>query len=197
MTWWITGRRVPLILALTASGALLSVVFGSRAVPAPNLLHGAMFAVPLALFLPLVGPVILVWGLSGTSEIEEGAVRPIRAYDAGLLVTVVLVGVTPGLAAWAMSVGDDALMGARNLIGYSGFAVMLSRCVGPLVGGSAPTGLAILAATFGSTGTGAARWWAWPLARGGDLPAAVVATVLLLVGIGALLALGPRERFVG
>jgi hypothetical protein len=92
----------------------------------------------------------------------------------------------------------------RNLILFTGLALLGARLVGPDLGWLLPVGyafLSFLATLLAAQQPGhQLQWgkagvrWAWSLHRGGEHEAALVAGVVLGIGLGMVAQWGARDR---
>lgn len=156
--------------------------------------------------LPVAAAVII--GASTGSpfrDIEEAASRWLPALRLPHLIGLVLVASSAlalTTAAWHVSALQWALV--RNLILFTGLALLGARLVGPGLGGLLPVSYGFLAflATVLVAGQPhhQLQWgksdvpWAWPLHAGTEHEAALVASLVLVIGLGIVARWGARDR---
>jgi hypothetical protein len=122
------------------------------------------------------------------------SVRPIHASD--LLLAVLAVGTT-SIAALVMQEAGLALAGliaGRDVLAYLGIMLFAYPLAGWRIATIAPA-VDLLAVAVKGRGEDISQpaWWAWIAADGHDQASWVVTLAVLLVGIGAYLAVRPRK----
>lgn len=156
--------------------------------------------------LPVAAAVII--GASTGSpfrDVEDAARHWLPALRLPHLVGLVLLAtgaLAVSTAAWHVSDIQWAL--ARNLILFTGLALLGARLVGPGLGWLAPVAYGFLAflATLLAAGQPhhQLRWaksdvpWAWSLHAGKEHEAALVAILVLVISLGTVVQWGARDR---
>lgn len=182
-------------MTLSATAAVL-VVLQLRSVQASV---GILNAVdpglaPWQALLPAVACPAFV-GLSPASRpsVELVAPRATSRLDVALLLCVtVFGGVIVALSSAWTGQPSAGLMGARDLCGFVGIALVLRPWLG-WPAWLAPTAFGAFEMLFGRARDGSPVPWAWSIAPPGDRLAAVIALVLLATGL-VLTALGRTGR---
>lgn len=186
MTWWLKAHRAGPLAAITiALGALAWLAASGRAfggsVASPV---KAGSAVPLALWLPLGVVAALCWSCSVDDALNARAVavRPNRllltGFVAATAATAIAVLVPAATAAPSMTFGV-----ARNIAGLIGLAMILRPRLGTAGASACVAGYLAVAALLGAEPSGAAAWWAWPVAQHLDPWGALAASGLLAMGL--------------
>ncbi|MYU25172.1 hypothetical protein [Streptomyces sp. SID8352] len=142
---------------------------------------------PVILFAPLAPAITLNTCYGTSAPIESTALRRVAALDSLLAVTVVAgmaAATAPIAAGWINGVQDDVFEQAlRNLICYTGLALIGRAIAGIHVSTVLPTLLALIVSVFGYGAEQVAHWWAWPAAGASDTLSWVGSAALLLVGL--------------
>ncbi len=96
-----------------------------------------------------------------------------------------------GLAALGLAIGGGALDGAlvRDLAGFTGLALLAARFAGSAAAWSVPLAYGALVVLVGP-----GPRWAWPVQAATNREAVVIAVALLVVGCGAIVGWGARDR---
>lgn len=140
------------------------------------------------LVLPALAVAVIIPAGTGTpfGELEATMSRsldPLRlAHMLGLVVVAAFA-----LAAASGSV-DCAII--RNVAGLTGLGLVAARVAGPSVAWVAP----LCYATYALAGNPRSTW-TWPVHTGTAIQPALIALVLLLIGLGAIVPHGTRSRF--
>lgn len=189
-------RSLPISLVIVLS-VLLLVPAGTTSLPVPEFASGAGLGLPLALFIPVVIAIALVYGLSaGDPQLEAVAARPLQIIDAAFSALVACATLAMYSLVW-LAFGNAwstyPLAAGRNATGYIGLALLARPLVGSRLAGLLPVAVAIGVAVIGSHADGTPRWWAWPLAEARDAFSWLAAFSLLLLGLAATLLARPRE----
>lgn len=193
MTLWFRLRGWWRVVLAVGATELLVCWAGGVAVPVPNL-QGFAAPVPAALLAPLALAVACAWALTHRVELESAASRAVRVLDAtGVLAVVVVVLI---IGAGSDAVGNTTLgvAAARNTAGYVGLALIGRAVLGGQASSALPAGFLLLSTLLGYSPERLPRWWAFPLAAGGDLAAATVAAAVFVTGVLLLLGGDNRRR---
>ncbi|WP_130796446.1 hypothetical protein [Streptomyces otsuchiensis] len=193
MRWWIRVRVLAPFLTAVSLVAIWAAVGPDASVVLPNLLAQVSVSVPAAWLLPLVPAILWCWSeeraaLTG----EHTAVRAVDRYIASLLAAVIGLVALGGVLGLVLNSSGDGLAAARNLTGYLGLALLLSRVVGTRPAGAMVGFFPVFCALFGS-GSDGPFWWAWPINAPGRPVAALIAVGLFAAGL-AVLARSPAPR---
>lgn len=155
--------------------------------------------------LPLAAAVIIGAGISSPfRDVEDSASHWLPALRLPHLIgLLVLAASALALTTAAWHVPDIQWSLVRNVALFTGLGLLGARLVGGGLGWLLPVGYAFLAflATLLTVGQPdhQLQWaksgvsWAWSLHAGREQEAAVVAGIVLLVGLGAVMWLGARE----
>src|SRR5207237_1638232 len=179
----LAGRTVALLVAIAALTWLWVWWMGSSTI--------TLTLLPLA--MPLAGAVLI--GASTGSpfgESETTASRSLGPLRLGHATAFLLIGtLTLALAVLQWSVPDGAWTLVRNLAGFTGLALLTARVLGSGLSWVAPLGSAVLSLL--AVQPGRVAGWAWPVFAATDRQAAVIATALLLLGLGVSMYAGARD----
>jgi hypothetical protein len=186
MRYFLRVHQVLTIAASIVLAAALLIPAGTRSLPLPGLDGMSSLGMPLALFLPVVIAIALVYGLSaGDPWLEAVAARPLPAIDAVFSVFVAFGALAVYAAVWFVF-GDAwslyPLEAGRNVVGYVGLALMGRVILGPRLAGLLPVVVAIGVALLGFHANGSPRWWAWPVADARDEFSWLAAALILVLG---------------
>lgn len=180
----LASRTVAVVAATAALTWLWGVWLGSSTITNTLL--------PLA--MPLASAAII--GASTGSpfgESEETASRPLGLLRLGHLAGLLAVAaLTLALAVTWWTVPDGAWTLARNLAGFTGLALLTARVLGSGLSWVVPLGYAVLALLAPPSGQAPA--WAWSVRAATDRGAALIAAVLLLMGLVIVARWGARDR---
>lgn len=167
--------------------------------PLPGLGGTNSLGMPLALFVPVVIALALVYGLSaGDPWIETTAARPLPVIDAMYAVVIALVALAVYCAVWSTfgSAWSIYPLGAgRNALGYVGLALLGRILLGSRLAGLLPVAVVIGVALIGFHADGSPRWWAWPVADARDEFSWLAA--LLILAVGAAVTASGLSRPIG
>jgi len=188
VTLWLRARRAWLLAGALLLQFTLSCLLGGVLVPSPSLAAHATLDIPLRVFLPLILSCALVHALSDVIQLERGATRNTAVADGLLVAAVAASAVLLGLVAAALGSGD-ALVAARNTIGYVGFATAGAVVLGPPIGAMLPVAHVILVALLDSGRTHIALL-AWPVEPLSSGVAALAAVSFCATGVLATARLG-------
>ncbi|WP_110517538.1 hypothetical protein [Herpetosiphon llansteffanensis] len=181
---WLKLRRWQLCIGASLGLLLLASIGRGFQLPLPSFLGGDLIASPLGLILPAAWWLLLAQVLSqGDPWLEQTALRPIRAFDAGLL--SMLSGLIMGLSWLLASVLNQPLLLAiaRNCLGFMGLGLLAARLFGWQTAALMPIALHLLSGFFGQR-AGQILVWAWSLQPNPNLASWLQAAILWLVGIG-------------
>ncbi|MFD3165540.1 hypothetical protein [Herpetosiphon sp. NSE202] len=162
---------------------LLASIGRGLQLPLPSFLGGDLIASPLALILPAAWWLLLAQAFSqGDPWLEQTALRPIRYFDAGLLlgISAILVGL-----AWLLaSVLDQPLLLAiaRNSLGFMGLGLLAARLFGWQTAALIPIAFHLLSGFFGQR-AGQIMLWAWSLQPNLNLASWLPALSLWIIGL--------------
>ena len=184
MSWWARSRRLPYLATAVAGYVLLLALVSDEQLPVISFTEAAAASVHFALLAPLLvaGTVVAVLA-GGDRHAEALAARPVWPWDAALAGAVVVC-----CAAGTWLLGDlqpHAAQATRNLVGFLGIALLLRTVVGERAAVVLTTVVVLVSIAFGY-GEAGLRPWAWLLADGRSVPAAVAALLLAAGGVAAL-----------
>lgn len=194
MMWWLKVRRTPYLVA--AVGAYLTVLalVGENRVPLISFTGVATAAIAA------MAPLIIMAAIMGTIASRDGhheplACRRVWRGDIGLVVVTAAVCI---LGAWVLRHTQPFVVEAsRNLAGFVGTALIIRAFVSERAAVALTTAAVLVAAAFGH-GRRGLHPWAWPLADGANVPAALAAGTLFAAGLVAIVAAhdsGRTKRF--
>ncbi|WP_030104059.1 hypothetical protein [Actinoalloteichus caeruleus] len=183
MRFWATNRALPVVTGMWLVTLVLVAPFGSTLVPTPNVLGGIALALPAAVLIPLLCSGSVAYLLSrAPRDWEANAVRPVRVYDSAFLVAL---GGLYGVLCLALHVTDlqpTAVIAARNALGFTGLALLVSRFSTAVSAATVPTLYAVAAMVLGDRGR---SWWAWPVSDVFSVRALGLAVLLFVLGVVA------------
>lgn len=186
MRYFLRVRQMLTIAASILLAAALLIPAGTRHMPLPSLGSTNSLGMPLALFVPVVIALALVYGLSASDPwLETTAARPLPAIDALYATVVALLALAVYAAVW-LAFGNAwslyPLEAGRNAVGYIGLALLGRALLGPRLAGLLPVAVVIGVALIGFHADGSPRWWAWPVADARDEISWIAALLILSVG---------------
>ncbi len=198
MGWYLAARRALVMAVVTAGITALTIALMAATVPMPSLLGGAIAGVPSALLLPAaIAAAVVGLFAAGPIGAEVIAARHLPLLDAGL--ASIYAGAAAGLLVAAGEFSQTPLLtaGGRNVIGYTGVALLALRFAGPVAAPVAPIAIGLLQGVFGYN-YGRPRFWALGLADQGERVAAIGCAALFAIAIVWLLAddLQRAERII-
>lgn len=194
MNWWHRAHTTPLTAAVLTATMLLVPLIGGSVVPIPSLLAGMSAGIPVALVLPAIPAALTVHALNRVPGVyDTTAVRPVAAYQAGVLASLALLSAALGIgAAYAMD-SSMSLAAARNFLGYLGTGFVVQYLAGALYGPLAVALVPVLCALIGLGPGGRPYPWTWPLHEATSAIAASASLLLLATGIATATFLSPRR----
>lgn len=177
MRWWLKAKVHPTGPIFLIAGLVATIAYSSSDFPAPRL--GVASAVPAALIIPAFVVVALVILRNSAAPVNEyRAARSMTLYETCFTVVLLALCSTTLLAAYEVS-GDAHLVAAtRNLLAYSGIALMLRY----ISSGTAAVGAVAYSLLLAVLGNPAATW-GFPLRDAQDATAWVSTGILLLTGL--------------
>lgn len=186
-------RAVALAVAVLAELALVAAL-ESELVPVPSLLQGSVTKVPAVVFLPLLVTMFAMLCLEGPDRaVESTSVRPVRAFDAALLIAAALT-LVAGAGVEQAAGADLALEGARNAVGYLGLALLAAAYFGPRAGSLVPTAYVVVLVSFAPRDPSTSTVLLWPLQGAASVTASLVAAGAFVLGLVALELRGAAAR---
>ncbi|MEW5991247.1 MAG: hypothetical protein AB1736_07895 [Chloroflexota bacterium] len=167
MVLWFRVRRIDLLLAAIALGALLLVtpLAALRAMPSPA---GANVAA--ACMIALLVPMALSGSCSRSDDrVEAVAVRPTRALDFLLVISAIVASCAVSTLQELIGLTSVGVVAARATLAYGGLLLVAQSLSGWRVAAVLPATylLAVAIAGRGPDVTHPA-WWAWIAAGTGD-----------------------------
>lgn len=132
------------------------------------------------------GAVAAIVGLSTATpfgELEQTASERLAMLRLGHLGALIICGALAFAAVYGGAMAAESwLVAVRNMLGYTGLALIAARLLGPTHSWLAPVLCGVLVIAIRGEGL-----WAWSLEPAGDTWAALVAGGLLVVGLGLVL----------
>ncbi len=179
---WIRPRLVPAAILFVLVGLHLVLLFGPQAAPLPQL--AGRVPVPVALLAPALLAVGLLIAARPLLPVRERlSTRNVGLLDRlTIVVPLMLVLLVIGLS-WVLTGDSLMLAAARNCLTYTGVG-LLARSADVDAASAAPVGYAVLCGLLGAPDAA----WSAPLAGAGDVTSAVLA--LLVLGVGLCVGAG-------
>ncbi len=184
MSWWLKVRRTPYLAAAIGAYLIVLPLVGENRVPLISFTGVASAAV--AAMAPLIVMAAVMASLASRDRhYELLACRGVWRGDMGLIVVTAVVCC---LGAWALRHAQPFVVEAsRNLVGFVGTALIIRAVTNERAAVALTTAAVLVAAAFGH-GRRGLQPWAWPLADGASIPAALAAGVLFTAGLAAIAA---------
>ena len=152
------------------------------------------FGIPWLLFLPVVPAVAATLSLrSPTDTIDRVAARPLAGWRSAHLLVTIVPAIPGTILLNSVLAGPFGVMsGVRNLIGFTGLALLSAQLIEGRLCWLFPCGWSTAALTLGDPRSTLPAW-DWPVRYDDDFGAFVVAVLLLLSGAWTIVR-GTRER---
>lgn len=193
---WLRAHRWPTLLAVCAGMAVVNLLLGATRMPLLSVSGVSRLEVPLAQFLPLI--LACAAGLCAGSPSSVFDVTPRSSLCQRLALALTLqctvaiaslTVLTHGVTDWQATI--------RNTLALTGMALATATLAGATRGWTTPLFYVIAAMLFGPItnnvrADGIAAHWAFPLARGADHPAAVIAAICWVAGTALFVLREPR-----
>lgn len=191
--WWLLARarRTTSAILIIIMLGLLEWILGSASV---KLSHDNSLSVPWAVIIPIAAATVVgTASRSAVTQLELGTTRSLhtlRAAHLALILAVTIAATALGSAGLAGDISAPAAI--RNLLGFTGLALLAAALLGANLAWTAPVALGLAALTAGAAG-GKPYAWAWPIHYNNDSAAALTAAFLFILGALALVYRGARE----
>jgi hypothetical protein len=152
------------------------------------------FGIPWLLFLPVVPAVAATLSLrSPSATLDRVAARPLAGLRAAHLLVIVVPAIPGTILVNSVLAGPFGVMsGVRNLIGFTGLALLSAQLIEGRLCWLVPCGWSVAALTLGDPQS-SLPVWDWPVRYDTDFDAFLVAVALLLAGTWTIVR-GTRER---
>lgn len=183
--WW-RNRGWTAVLLVQAAALVLELLGSGLILAIPPLLAGAGVEVGNGAVVPLLSAIATGWALSRPDELERPSARPVRWWDVGMVVVLVA---SHGLLMMSRRFLDVAALSARNAAGLMGLVLLVHVAGWADRAGGVTSAFLIACLLCGDSRPGHA-WWSWPVKPVGDLGAASLAALVLVVGAGAYISVG-------
>jgi hypothetical protein len=159
----------------------------------PGLASVDGLSVPIAMLAPLALSTALAFGLTAGDELMETvSSRPMHVLDTSLALGIVAIALAIGTVLDLAGASHLGAAAGRNGCGYVGLMLLGRRVVGGHAASLVPAAFALGAATFGGDALGQPQWWAWLLADSNQPGSWLLATALIVAGVGlSLIRQGP------
>ncbi len=178
---YLRSRRTGLALALLAAVAAATWLWRRVATGEDALSIMLLITAPSLTAACVIGAT----ASSPVADLEATASRALPLLRLGHL------GGLLALAALGLTAVGGALDGAlvRDLAGFTGLALLTARLAGSAAAWSVPLAYGALAVLVGPTPR-----WAWPVQAAANQEAAVIAALLLVLGLGVIVWSGARDQ---
>lgn len=159
------AHRLTGVAAAMTSMALLMGLWGTLEVDVPVGSGRGAASIPLWVLLPLVMAAVIVVGTSGEmTQFEQVAARSLWRYELTYIAMALITAALMTGFALRLSGRQGVLLGAeRNLLFWTGIAVLSGRLFGRSLSWVGPLAAAGPLIWFGYQDEGPPRWWAVPL----------------------------------
>lgn len=191
--WWLfarSRRTLSAVLIITGLG-LVERLLGAASL---KLSHDNSLSIPWTVITPAIAATVI--GASTRSvmgRLEQRTVRSLAGLRATHLTAMLLIAVIVTTVSSTALAGDISAPAAlRNLIGFTGLALISATILGGNLAWPLPIGVALATLTAGAS-QGRPRTWAWPIHHNQDASALLVATLLLVLGGALVISYGTRE----
>jgi hypothetical protein len=192
MIWWLQARRIPtVLLPMSVVFTVVLVLAYEWTAMLPSLASGTNVVRFLTL-VPLIVVAPLHYCLSQRlHEAENLSQRPVRRYDAVLVLATVCFAVLAGLTVGVLTGDDAARAVGRNVAFLAGLMLLALRFV-PQAAAGVAVGWVFLSVFAGSDAYRRPRFWSVLEHPAASIPALVEALVCFAAGLAAHLLMRPR-----
>ncbi|WP_448060931.1 hypothetical protein [Cellulomonas hominis] len=202
---YLRTHRAPATAAAALAVAIGTWAVGTLGVPVAPAGAAMTYPAPLWVYLPAVTALVISACAVGTQPVaEQMAARALSWVTAAYLtVTTAAAALLTGAVLVADGGPDLAGAAARNLLAWTGLALVAGWVLTPATSWVAPLAWVFVVEWFGKTPDGIAQPWTIVRAPGGDPLSWIVAAVLFTTGVWltcrpsrrtALRAAAPRDR---
>jgi hypothetical protein len=192
--WWLfaRARRTQSAIVIVIALGLVQRVLGAASV---KLSHDNSLSVPWAVLVPIVAAAVVgTTSQSAVGQFELATVRSLPALRASHLLAMLLIATaSTALGSVALAGDISAPAAIRNLLGFTGLALLSAASLGGNLAWAAPVAAGLTTLTVGAS-QGRPNNWAWPIHTNNDSTALLIAVALCAVGATAVIASGTRER---
>ncbi|MFD7509647.1 hypothetical protein ACFV5N_09930 [Streptomyces sp. NPDC059853] len=193
MMLWMRARRLWTLAAGGGLYLLAMTVLGDGGVVLPSLSAGSPPATPLALFLPLINCLVLLFCLGNRLlSAELTGVRSVWRYDLAMVSATAVLSVLLGYAMSELLGFGAAASTGRNLLFLCGLMLLARGFAGERGAGAVPVVWLILVTLFGYGDAFAPRPWTVVAMPPGDGLAWAASLLVFGAGLG-MLARGGRS----